>query len=136
MTSAANVLETALPAVLPADQRGLRTTEFWTTVGTNVISLVVAVAALFGRTIHPGPLLALVPAVAVLVAAFSTAIYTRSRTSVKTAQVMAAGTALAGRSSAPVAAARARRGPAAPVVSNGFADAPALVTAALGGAER
>jgi hypothetical protein len=79
----------ALLTVPPADGGGPRTTEFWITVGTNLIGLAVAVASIVGRPLDPAPFQALIPAAAVLAAAIATAFYSHSRATTKRAQLQA-----------------------------------------------
>ena len=87
--AAAVAVHPALPTVPPADGGGPRTTEFWITVGTNLIGLAVAVASIVGRPLDPEPFQALIPAAAMLAAAIATAFYSHSRATTKRAQLQA-----------------------------------------------
>jgi hypothetical protein len=81
---------------------GPKTSEFWITAFTSIISLVVAIAALFGYETDPSVIQALVPALAVIAAAISTAVYSRSRSLLKvaasraSAEVLTAGISASG----------------------------------------
>ena len=64
---------------------GWVTTEFWATVGTNVVGLVLSLASVFGHVIDPTQLNALVPVVATLASALATTVYAHTRAKVKVA---------------------------------------------------
>jgi hypothetical protein len=107
------------PVDLPV-KTGLSTTELWTTALTNLLSFAVAIATIVGRPFDGSSLQALVPAVAMLAAAITSAIYARSRTALKMA-------AFATMTAAPAAA------PSAQTVTS-TSPAPATTTPALVGA--
>lgn len=83
---------TPAPVVIPNDpgvKPGVKTTEFWFTVFTNIIGAVVAIATLLGKNIDKNSLLALVPVASLLVAGLVTAYYNHSRGQVKQAATYA-----------------------------------------------
>jgi hypothetical protein len=64
---------------------GWTTTEFWTTIGTNVVALIVAFATMSNNKINSAGAQALVPGLATLAAAIATGYYSYSRSKVKAA---------------------------------------------------
>jgi hypothetical protein len=68
---------------------GFLTSEFFQTLLTNALAVVVSVGSVFGHKIATGGVQALVAPVAVLAAAIATVFYSRSRSQVKNAVVEA-----------------------------------------------
>ncbi|GAA4346299.1 hypothetical protein [Angustibacter luteus] len=77
---AAPVAVVAAPA-----KKGLRTSEFWQTLFTQLLALAVSVVALFGGRLDSTAVQALVPAAALFASAASSAWYSQSRSKVKSA---------------------------------------------------
>lgn len=91
-----NADATSAPGPLPSDPRpGPTTSEFWTSLLTTVVSLSIAIADLFRTDFDPSGLQSLIPAVAVIAAAITSAVYAHSRTSAKNAALQAAASAVA-----------------------------------------
>lgn len=90
MTDTTATPQSGVSQQLPMETKpGWTTTEFWVTVGTNLIGLGVALATLFGHTLDPSSLTALIPAFSVLATAVATALYSHSRSKVKAAALQA-----------------------------------------------
>lgn len=68
---------------------GYTTSEFWVTLGTVLISAVVAIGAEFGLHFNQDHLLALIPALAPVAAAIAAFAYSHSRANVKAAHLAA-----------------------------------------------
>jgi hypothetical protein len=77
--------EAARPAAAPPLKSGVRTTEFWQTVLTQLLAIGVSVATLFGANVDSSTLQTLVPAVALLASAGASAYYSAARSKVKSA---------------------------------------------------
>lgn len=69
----------------PVTKPGFQSSEWWTAVGTSLITTAVAVAALFGRHLNGSALTTIVGAVAILGPAIASAFYSISRGNVKAA---------------------------------------------------
>ncbi len=75
--------ETLVLAATP--KPGPQTSEFWQTLLTNILAIVVSIATLLKADFEPTSLAALIPAVSVLAAAVASGFYARSRAVVKAA---------------------------------------------------
>ena len=69
---------------------GFTTSEFWQTLLTNLLAVIVAIASLFNTDIDTPTVAALTPAIAVLAAAIASGLYARARSTVKSATAQAA----------------------------------------------
>jgi hypothetical protein len=84
---------TPIPEIVPPEPG--TTSEFWLTLSTNALSLVVSVAVLVGHPIDSAPWEALLPSISLIAASITTAVYAHSRGVVKAATVSARGVASA-----------------------------------------
>lgn len=87
---------TPVPAGGSAPPAGPTTSEFWVSTLTAVISLIVCATELFKVGFDPSGLQTLVPAIALIAAAVTSAVYTHSRATVKAAHATAAAAASLG----------------------------------------
>lgn len=66
-------------------KNGVRTTEFWSTVGLHVLNGVIAVAALFGKQLDGSQLQPLIGIAALFASSIAQGVYVIGRSKVKTA---------------------------------------------------
>jgi hypothetical protein len=71
------------------------TSEFWLTLSTNVLAVVVSAGVLIGHPIDSAPWEALLPSISLIAASLTTAVYAHTRGVVKAATVSARGVASA-----------------------------------------
>lgn len=86
---------TLVPGAAVTPEAGPTTTEFWTTLLTNVLAVVVALGTVFNGKFDFRGAQPLIPAVAMLAAAGVTSWYAHSRSTVKAAAHTATGIAIA-----------------------------------------
>jgi hypothetical protein len=84
--------DTLTPATTP--KPGPQTSEFWQTLLTSILAIVVSITTLMKVDFEPTGLAAIIPAVSVLAAAFASGFYAHSRSVVKVAALTTNGHAL------------------------------------------